>query len=506
MGAQDLRGRCGGCASYRGMPVAELLLVNYRELLVSLLVLGACDRGVAPDDRAGAQLPRPVEPDVTSSPERVVQAELTDAPLVPYLARRTKPERVVVNLEVVEVEREVAPGVRYTQWTFGGKVPGKMIRVRQGDVVELHLKNDPSSKMPHNIDLHAVTGPGGGAEGTFTAPGKQTEIVFRAQHPGVYVYHCATAPVPMHVANGMYGLIVVDPPEGFGWADHEYYVMQGELYTTGKYHERGLQQFDMEKGIDEKPTYVLFNGAEGALVGDNAIRAKTGETVRIFVGNGGPNLTSSFHVIGQVFDRVWTEGGSRVQENVQTTVIPAGGASIVEFKVNVPGTYAIVDHALFRAFNKGAVGQLIVTGPKDPEIYLANHVEKPYEGTGMTTAPTIAAAPLDDAQRLELGKATFAHVCAACHQPEGRGLPGTFPPLAGSDYLANASADKLAQHIVHGLQGEIMVNGAAYNGVMPPMANLSDDEIAGALSFISTSWGNQRGPVTAGDVARARTR
>ncbi|MEO8755882.1 MAG: c-type cytochrome, partial [Casimicrobiaceae bacterium] len=204
---------------------------------------------------------------------------------------------------------------------------------------------------------------------------------------------------------------------------------------------------------------------------------------------------------------VWTEGGSRVQENVQTTVIPAGGASIVEFKVNVPGTYAIVDHALFRAFNKGAVGQLIVTGPKMPEVYASTNVSKPYEGTG--PAPSIAAtstAPLDDAQRLELGKTTFAKVCAACHQPEGRGLPGTFPPLAGSDYLANASADKLAQHIVNGLQGEIMVNGSTYNGVMPPMGNLTDEEIAGALSFIGTSWGNDRGPVSPGDVARARTR
>jgi nitrite reductase (NO-forming) len=283
--------------------------------------------------------------------------------------------------------------------------------------------------------------------------------------------------------------------------------MQGELYTTGKYHERGLQQFDMEKGIDEKPTYVLFNGAEGSLVGDNAIRAKTGETVRIFVGNGGPNLTSSFHVIGEVFDRVWTEGGSKVQENVQTTVIPAGGAAIVEFKVDVPGTYAIVDHALFRAFNKGAVGQLIVTGPRMPEIYLATHIATPYAGTGAAPAPaTTATAPLDDAQRLELGKTTFAHVCAACHQPDGRGVPGAFPPLAGSDYLANASADKLAQHIVNGLQGEIMVNGTAYNGVMPPMANLTDEEIAGALSFISSSWGNERGAVAPADVARARAR
>ena len=472
-------------------------------LLIPLLLLGACDRAedATATARPGTERQRAVEPDVTSTPDRVLQAELSKPPMVPAIAPRDKPARVVVNLEVTEVEREVAPGVRYTLWTFGGEVPGKMIRVRQGDVVELHLMNHPDSKMPHNIDLHAVTGPGGGAEGTFTAPGKQTEIVFRAKNPGVYVYHCATAPVPMHVANGMYGLIIVEPPGGFGWADREYYVMQGELYTTGKYHEQGLQQFDMEKGIDEKPTYVLFNGAEGSLVGDRAIRAKTGETVRIFVGNGGPNLTSSFHVIGEIFDRVWTEGGSKVQENVQTTLIPAGGAAIVEFKVEVPGTYAIVDHSLFRAFNKGAVGQLIVTGPPVPEIYKSTHTDKPYTGTATTIAKAPPAAPPAD-----LGKATYTKVCAACHQPEGQGVPGAFPPLAGSDYLANASSEKLAAHVVHGLQGEIKVNGTPYNGVMPPMGFLSDEEIAAALTFVGTAWGNQHAPVTTADVAKARTK
>jgi nitrite reductase (NO-forming) len=485
-----------------GVAVSPAVLTKSHALIASLVVLGACDRAEDLATRPASEVLRPAEPDVSSTPERVIEAQLTNAPMVPFIAPREKPARVVVNLEVKEVEREVAPGVRYTLWTFGGEVPGKMIRVRQGDVVELHLQNDPSSKMPHNIDLHAVTGPGGGAEGTFTAPGKQTQIVFRANHPGVYVYHCATAPVPMHVANGMYGLIVVEPPEGFGWADREYYVMQGELYTTGKYHERGLQQFDMDKGIDEKPTYVLFNGAEGSLVGDRAIRAKTGETVRIFVGNGGPNLTSSFHVIGEVFDKVWTEGGSQVQEHVQTTSIPAGGAAIVQFKVDVPGTYPIVDHALFRAFNKGAVGQLIVEGPPVPEVYASTHGDKPYEG-----APATVAAPAPAAlSGAELGKATFAKVCAACHQPDGKGVAGAFPPLAGSDYLATASADKLAGHIIHGLQGEITVNGSTYNGVMPPMAFLTDEEIATALTFVGSSWGNERGAVTTADVARARTR
>jgi nitrite reductase (NO-forming) len=471
---------------------------------------------VSNEARAATTTAETEVPDVVSTPRSQYVAELTDAPAVPHGIYRKEPARVVVNIEVTEVEREIAPGVRYTLWTFGGQVPGKFIRVRQGDVVELRLQNHPNSKMPHNIDLHAVTGPGGGAEGTFTAPGKQTQITFRATNPGLYVYHCATAPVPMHVANGMYGLILVEPPKDgpnkLGWADVEYYVMQGELYTTGKFHAPGLQAFDMEKGIDERPTYVLFNGAEGSLVGPKALRAKVGDTVRLYVGNGGPNLVSSFHVIGEIFDRVYTEGGTRIQENVQTTLIPAGGSAIVEFKVDVPGTYALVDHSLFRAFNKGAVGQLVVEGFSNKAVYSGKQLEKAYTGpelgTGGMVIPQTSIAPtgpLSDAERLDLGKATYARICAACHQAQGQGTPGVFPPLAGADYLARTPSDKLAGHIVHGLQGPITVNGNSYNGVMPPMAFLADEEIAGALTFVGSSWGNSTKPVRPEDVAKVRS-
>src|SRR5690606_21493537 len=152
------------------------------------------------------------------------------------------------------------------------------------------------------IDLHAVTGPGGGAASSFTAPGHASQFTFTALNPGLYVYHCATAPVGMHVTNGMYGLILVEPKEGLPRVDREYYVMQGDYYTVGKYREKGLQNFDMEKAIDENATYVLFNGREGSLTGENALQANVGEKVRLYVGNGGPNLVSSFHVIGEIFD------------------------------------------------------------------------------------------------------------------------------------------------------------------------------------------------------------
>jgi nitrite reductase (NO-forming) len=482
--------------------------------LLGALTLLACTRDPkgppSPAQQPGAS--EQAVPDTTANPSRTFDAELTFAPQVPHRPLREHPAKVVVNLEVKEVEKEIAPGVRYTMWTFGGEVPGKMIRVRQGDVVELHLANDPSSKMPHNIDLHAVTGPGGGAEGTFTAPGKETQITFRAKQPGLYVYHCATAPVTMHVANGMYGLILVEPPGGLGWADREFYIMQGELYTVGKYHEPGLQAFSMDKGIDEKPTYVLFNGAEGSMTGPKALKAKVGEKVRIFIGNGGPNLTSSFHVIGEIFDKVYTEGGTKLlQENVQTTVIPAGGSAIVEFTVDVPGTYNIVDHSLFRAFNKGAVAQLVVEGPAAHDIYSGKQFEKPYtpkvaEQTGPIVVQESAGdvGPLDDAGRMELGKATYNRLCATCHQPQGQGIPGTYPPLANSDYLASTPPEKLIAHIVDGLQGPITVNGTPFNAVMPPMAFLTNDEISGALSYVRANFGNKLGAIQPGDVEKVR--
>ena len=233
------------------------------------------------------------------------KAVLTAAPNVPPPIQRKHSTKVIVELEVRELVKRMADGVDYLFWTFGGEVPGLFIRVREGDLVEFHLKNHPTSKMPHNIDLHAVTGPGGGAATSFTAPGLKSQFSFKAINPGLYVYHCATAPVGMHVANGMYGLILVEPKEGLPAVDREYYVMQGEFYTKGKFGEEGLQPFDMEKAIDERPGYVVFNGAVGSLVGDKALRAKVGEHVRLFVGNGGPNLLSSFHVIGDLHGLVW---------------------------------------------------------------------------------------------------------------------------------------------------------------------------------------------------------
>ena len=209
----------------------------------------------------------------------VEEAVLTTAPQVPPAITRDFPAKVVVNLDSIEKIGRLADGMEYTFWTFGGTVPGKFIRVREGDLVEFHLNNHPSSKMPHNIDLHAVTGPGGGATSSFTAPGHSSQFSFKAINPGLYVYHCATAPVGMHIANGMYGLILVEPEEGLPPVDREYYVMQSEFYTSGSYGDEGLQSFDMAKALTEIPDYVVFNGSVGAMTGENSLQANVGETV-----------------------------------------------------------------------------------------------------------------------------------------------------------------------------------------------------------------------------------
>ncbi len=296
-------------------------------------------------------------------------AQLTAPPMVPAAIARNHASKVLVNLEVIEKTMKIADGVDYEFWTFGGTVPGSFIRVREGDLVEFKLSNAHDSGMPHSIDLHAVTGQGGGAEATMVTPGKEATFTFRALNPGLYVYHCAMAPVPAHIANGMYGLILVEPKGGMAPVDHEFYVMQGDFYTKGRHGEAGAQPFDFQKLYDEKPDYVLFNGAVGALTGEKAMQAKAGETIRLFVGNGGPNLTSSFHAIGEIFDNVYVEGGTLVNHNVQTTVIPAGGATIIEFRAEVPSNILLVDHAISRVFNKGAVAAIKVSGKPNPLVY-----------------------------------------------------------------------------------------------------------------------------------------
>ncbi|UMB60396.1 copper-containing nitrite reductase [Lutibacter sp. A80] len=440
-----------------------------------------------------------------------MEAELTAPPYVPTPVGDRPAKKLLVNMEILEQEGTMTDGVKYIYWTFGGTVPGSFIRTRVGDEVEFTLSNHPDNKLPHNIDLHAVTGPGGGAESSFVAPGHEKTFSFKTLNPGLYVYHCATAPVGMHIANGMYGLILVEPEGGLPPVDKEYYIMQGDFYTKGATGERGLQAFDMQKAVDEDADYVVFNGSVGALTGDNAITANVGETVRLYVGNGGPNLTSSFHVIGEIFDNVHIEGGSTINENVQTTSIPAGGAAIVDFKVDVPGTFILVDHAIFRAFNKGALGMLKVSGEEDKKLYSGVKQEGIYlpEGGNIQSMPVTdepeepkVAVNKNLAEKIESGKQIYTKTCFACHQGNGEGIPNAFPPLANSDYL-NADVNRAIDIVLHGKTGEITVNGVKYNSIMTKQT-LTDDEVADVLTYIYNSWGNNKTEVTPAMVTKVK--
>ena len=371
-------------------------------LIASVFALTACGEQAAkpaetPAATASAEAPAAsnsqAAAETPSSELPVIDAIVTHAPEVPPPTDRDHPAKVRVKMETVEKTMTMEDGVEYHYWTFNGDVPGQMIRVREGDTVEVEFSNNPSSTVPHNVDFHAATGPGGGAEATFTAPGHTSTFSFKALQAGLYIYHCAVAPVGMHIANGMYGLILVEPKEGLPKVDKEFYIVQGDFYTKGKKGAQGLQPFDMDKAIAEQPEYVVFNGHVGSIAGDNALKAKTGETVRMYVGNGGPNLVSSFHVIGEIFDKVYVEGGKLINENVQSTLIPAGGAAMIEFKVDVPGSYTVVDHSLFRAFNKGALGQLKVEGDENPEIMTKKLSDTAYQPAGAAaSAPAAASA------------------------------------------------------------------------------------------------------------------
>jgi nitrite reductase (NO-forming) len=310
--------------------------------------------------------PPPAEPAVADAVSVVLAPDNLPGPI-----GDREPETVDIELIAQEIDGVLADGTTYTYWTFNGTVPGPMLRVRVGDTVNLTMKNEAGSRFAHSIDLHAVTGPGGGAVATQTLPGEEHTFTFKALNPGVYVYHCATPSVAHHISNGMYGLIVVEPEGGLPEVDREFYVMQGELYTAQQFGTKGHLGFDYDAMLHEDPEYFIFNGSTTALTADEtALRANVGETVRIFMGVGGPNFTSSFHVIGEIFDRVYNLASitSAPLTDVQTVLVPPGGAAVVEFGLEVPGRYILVDHALSR-MERGLAGFLYAEGEEAPEIF-----------------------------------------------------------------------------------------------------------------------------------------
>jgi len=265
---------------------------------------------------------RAVKKDVLHLPQLREKQDLVFAPHVPPPITRNMPAVVEVHMTSTVKRMEIKSGVHYDYWTFNDHVPGPFIRARHGDTLEIHHSNTDASGMPHNVDFHAVTGPGGGAPITTVVKGEERIAWFKLLHPGLFIYHCAAPPVMDHIANGMYGLILVEPKDGLPKVDKEFYVLQSEIYgefekteenpieeddfwkddSTETKIESGLLLFSHQNGLDEHPKYIFFNGAHNRHVGDGSLKAKVGDRVRIFFGNIGPNLISSFHIIGEIFD------------------------------------------------------------------------------------------------------------------------------------------------------------------------------------------------------------
>jgi nitrite reductase (NO-forming) len=348
------------------------LLAGHKEagMIGKFEVTGSAAAASAPVAASASNQVVSTGPVVVNNPPTTGADIVRDPTDIPAQLPVREPQTVRIDLEAVEIEGQLADGTTYKFWTFNGQVPGPFFRVRVGDTIEVHMKNLTNSTMAHSVDFHAVTGPGGGATMTQTAPGEETMFTAKALNPGLYVYHCATPMVAQHISNGMYGMILVEPEEGLPAVDREFYVMQGELYTKEAFGSTGMLTEDTQALLNENPEYFVFNGAADGLTAKKPLKANVGDTVRIFFGVGGPNFTSSFHVIGEIFDRVYDQASltSPALTNVQTTMVPPGGATMVEFGLEVPGRYILVDHALAR-LQRGLAGFLIAEGPAAPEIF-----------------------------------------------------------------------------------------------------------------------------------------
>jgi copper-containing nitrite reductase len=301
------------------------------------------------------------------------------------------PALVRVTLTAKELVGVLDPtsGTTYRYWTFNGKVPGPEIRVRQGDTVEVTLVNAKDSSMVHSIDFHAAIGPGGGSALTQVPPGQSKSFTFQATVPGLFVYHCGSPMVAQHIANGMYGLILVEPVGGLPHVDREYYIMQSEFYTTAPKGKSGLQQFSVENLMSENAQYYLFNGAVDAITKEFPLQAKEGETVRIYFGNAGPNATASEHMVGEIFTHYYQLGSltSPALAGIQTATVPPGGAAIFELKASMPGEFTLMDHAISR-MEKGDMAILRVTGPENEALMHAGTV--PDAGSEEISGVTVA--------------------------------------------------------------------------------------------------------------------
>ena len=305
-----------------------------------------------------------------------VDAIAADPTDVPPPVDWDEPRTHEVTLESIEVTAEIEPGVTIDYMTYDGQIPGPMIRVREGDTVELTFEvPDEHNVDMHNVDLHAVYGPGGGAVATTLNPGDDpATITFRADYPGVHIYHCAVPAMDQHISRGMVGAILVEPEEGRPAVDRELYFGQHEVYTNGEAGEEGHHTFDFDASADEDPTYVLLNGEAYGYTEDGQhgpVHAETDERIRIYLANGGPNFTSAWHPIGNVWTNMYRDGDlvSDPARYVETTPVAPGTVACAEIDTPVPGPVKLVDHALSRVVHRGLLAVIDVEGEPNPDVY-----------------------------------------------------------------------------------------------------------------------------------------
>ncbi|HYW03686.1 MAG TPA: copper-containing nitrite reductase [Gammaproteobacteria bacterium] len=281
-----------------------------------------------------------------------------------------------IELVARQVVAKLDSGASFEFMTWDGQVPGPMIRVRQGDTVSLTVTNARGNTRPHNVDMHAVYGTGGGSAATMVGPGQSHTEKFKCLYPGAFIYHCAVGNMDEHISRGMFGMILVEPRDGLPPVDREFYIGQHELYTQQPFGSHGTLSFDYQAMAREDPGYVLFNGAVAGYTAGRfgPLQANVGETVRVLMVSGGPNLMSSFHAIGNVWTRCWPQGAlaNPPLRYVQTQPVPPGSCFVGDMELPVPETIKLVDHALSRVARKGLLAEIEVKGKPNPDVYRAS--------------------------------------------------------------------------------------------------------------------------------------
>lgn len=329
--------------------------------------------GVAAGSAAGLPLAAQLSAQAAPPQMPLVKRVAANPAAVPAPIRRSQAAHHTLTLTAREVVAEIEPGLKFLYMTFDGQVPGPLLRIRVGDTVQLTFRNPRENLMPHTVDFHAVYGPGGGMEALLAKPGQEKGLYFKALYPGSFVYHCAVADLDYHIASGMYGMIVVEPEQGLPPVSREFYLGQNEMYVGQSAGPDGYRTFDFDALLRENPTHVLLNGQKKAVTPDGygALKAKVGETIRIFFVNGGPNLASSFHPIGNIWTRVWGNGSFRTAADayMQTVTVGPGSTLVGDLALPVPGSVRLVDHAITRVVRKGMLAVIDVAGPAQPQIF-----------------------------------------------------------------------------------------------------------------------------------------